>query len=108
MKEVKLIVGINLVILLAYSIAIYFYEVRINGGGFGYTVAMMLAVSAQSMTCLFAGIVLLLLKYKALSNAFAVAWLVIALVGFSLCIGGGKLADKSYIHPSSANQEHLL
>ena len=106
MKEVVIIVGINLAILLAYSVVFYFESTSYHSGGFGYAVMMMLAVGAHSLSCLIIAIVLLLMKRKKSSNGFAIACLAVALIGFSFCLGGGKLADKSYV-PQWEQEENM-
>jgi hypothetical protein len=93
MNQVKKVVGINLIILLVYTI-IYGIGGMMESGqykGMGAMIMMMMAVGAHVGILLLISIIRFASKNKESGRAFLLSGLLVLLVGFSACWGVASL-----------------
>jgi hypothetical protein len=88
-KLIAKVSGINLAILLLYSAALFF----LGGNGvekkLTFMVSMMVTVALHSAACFISSIIFFIIKRTNFGLAFLLATLLVGLIGFSLCLGGG-------------------
>jgi hypothetical protein len=87
-KAVAKVCGINLGILVLYSLFWYAFG---EGGGPYYVefiFGMVVSVALQSTACFVAGIVFFAMGRKPYGMAFLLASLLVGILGFSFCYGG--------------------
>ncbi len=89
-KLMAKVCGINLMVLLAYSVAMYGSTARQQGGEMGFMASMMVMVAMHSGVCFIASIVFVIFKRTHFGLAFLLATLLVAVIGFSFCLAGAK------------------
>lgn len=94
MKNIKKIVGINLVILLVYMLI---FGVALKGAkgydGLGLIVMVAFTIGVQFIANLIISIVFFVKKDNDLGRSFLLSAFAILLIGFSTCFGTGALVD---------------
>jgi hypothetical protein len=97
-KQLKKIVGINLVILLVYTILIQVWEISgegIDHAGLATLIFMMIAIGAQVAINLIISVIYFLKNNSDLGKAFLLSTIVVLLVGFSSCWGSAMLLGQA-------------
>ncbi|MDW7691863.1 hypothetical protein R9C00_16030 [Flammeovirgaceae bacterium SG7u.111] len=91
MKKIKEIVGINLLILLIYTLLTNFLTPSQQYRELGIMFTLMVAIAAQVIINLIVSGAMFYNKDKPLGKTFLLGAGVVLLVGFSACIGTGSL-----------------
>lgn len=87
-KTIAIVLGINLVMVLIYTLV---FGAMIPGNhrdSLGFAIAMAFTVSLHAFLCVVAGVVFWIRDVKGFVGPFILAALAVALIGFSACFGG--------------------
>lgn len=100
MKNLGAIIKVNLLVLLGYMALIMIGSYAFNRGGSGYDAPalyyaflMMYALGMHLMVLFIVMIVKFVRGEKELGLSHLVSWFVVAVIGFSSCLGGGAMLD---------------
>ena len=95
MKNFGKIIGINLIILLVYSVLAYFINGTSGGSSgydaLGYGFILMVFLVPHVLVNLIIAIVKFVRKEKELGSSYLLSMFIVAIVGFSSCAGGMEL-----------------
>jgi hypothetical protein len=94
MKEITKVVGINLMVLLAYTV-ILMVATEVRREDLGFPILMMLLIGGHAIVCLLTAIVLFIMQKPNYGVAFIVAFLAVPLIGASFCFGGIALRSST-------------
>jgi hypothetical protein len=89
-KTLGLVVGINLAVLLAYSVGMYFLGTDGSSENLSFLIGMMVSIALHCVACLIASIVFFIIGRNNFALAFLLSTFVVGIVGFSLCYGGSS------------------
>ena len=91
MKSLKKIAGINLLILLIYSVVIRFAVGRSGDGSLGIMIFSAIAVGLHVVFCLLIAVAMYVEKSRGLGKAWLLSSGLVLLIGFSVCLGNTAL-----------------
>lgn len=96
MKNLGKIIGINLGILLAYTLVFFLFSYNGSSSGDGYAgmgfaFGMMAAIAVHALVNLIIMIVKFVQGQREVGLSYLTSMFVVAIVGFSSCLGGSSL-----------------
>lgn len=94
MKLTSVVFAINLAVLLLYSVGFIFLINDSREAGLVYMVMMMFFIAGHYAILLIASVVFYLMKRNPWGNAFIISSFLIALIGFSVCLGGTEIVNR--------------
>lgn len=94
MQHLKKIAGINLLILLAYTVIIFAVNVNGSGRSLGILATAMVVIGIHVFINVILAIIFFIQKDKERGMAFLLSSLIVLVIGFSSCFGSALLADE--------------